>query len=402
MQNNDETRKRDENLTRDRNEDPITKQPGSHPAGTGVGAVAGGALGVGGGAAAGATTGTAMGGPVGAAVGGAVGAIAGAAAGHAAAEKADPTGTGESQARRRGMRDTRSLDQFIDYDVVDMKDDKVGTLRCLWSDHTGEPAYLGVHTGWFFGKTHVVPADRAQVNERERRIRIPYAAEHVKDAPAYEADCDMTDQKENEVRSFYGQHLPTSTSHHATPGLPGTAKHSHEVAEGTSTHHASHTKPAMGKTHASQSREEAEMTLSEETVKIGKREVEAGGVRLRKIVRTEVVNQPVELQREEIVIERVPASEAGTTTKGQIGEQEDLYIPLRREEAVIEKQTKVREVVRASKKRRTDRQEVREQVRKEDVEINTRGQAQETGQRPPAREMADREEMPRSQRRRRE
>ncbi|HEY4231572.1 MAG TPA: hypothetical protein VGO79_15490 [Thermoanaerobaculia bacterium] len=65
------------------NPDPITKEPGSHPVGTGAGAA--------GGAAAGAAVGGAVGGPVGAVVGGAVGAVAGGAAGHAAGEAVNPT-----------------------------------------------------------------------------------------------------------------------------------------------------------------------------------------------------------------------------------------------------------------------------------------------------------------------
>jgi len=65
------------------NPDPITKEPGSHPLGTGAGAA--------GGAAAGAAVGAAVGGPVGAVVGGAVGAVAGGAAGHAAGEAVNPT-----------------------------------------------------------------------------------------------------------------------------------------------------------------------------------------------------------------------------------------------------------------------------------------------------------------------
>jgi hypothetical protein len=71
------------NPERDRNPDPITGEPGSHPVGTGVGAA--------GGAAAGAAVGGAVGGPVGAAVGGVTGAIVGGAAGHKAAEQINPT-----------------------------------------------------------------------------------------------------------------------------------------------------------------------------------------------------------------------------------------------------------------------------------------------------------------------
>jgi hypothetical protein len=69
--------------TPDANRDPITGEPGSHPAGTAVGGA--------GGAATGAAVGGALGGPVGAVVGAAVGAVAGGAAGHAAGEALDPT-----------------------------------------------------------------------------------------------------------------------------------------------------------------------------------------------------------------------------------------------------------------------------------------------------------------------
>lgn len=66
----------------DRNEDPITGEPGAHPIGTGVGAA--------GGAAAGAAIGAA-GGPLGVVVGGAIGAVAGGLAGKGVAEAVDPT-----------------------------------------------------------------------------------------------------------------------------------------------------------------------------------------------------------------------------------------------------------------------------------------------------------------------
>jgi len=75
---------------RDSNPDPITGAPGSHPVGTGVGALGAGAATTYAGAVIGAA-----GGPVGAVVGGVIGAVAGAvgggAAGKAVAENIDPT-----------------------------------------------------------------------------------------------------------------------------------------------------------------------------------------------------------------------------------------------------------------------------------------------------------------------
>jgi hypothetical protein len=50
--------------------------------------------------------------------------------------------------------------------------------------------------------------------------------------------------------------------------------------------------------------------LKREQVVIQKKLVPNGGVRIRKVIHTEVVNQPVEIRREEIVIERIlPNSE---------------------------------------------------------------------------------------------
>src|ERR1041385_6686529 len=55
--------------------------------------------------------------------------------------------------------------------------------------------------------------------------------------------------------------------------------------------------------------------LYKESLAVGKREVDAGSVRVKKIVKTETVNQPVELRHEEIVIEREPAS--GESSQGR-------------------------------------------------------------------------------------
>lgn len=70
-------------LDSDANRDPITGAPGSHPVGTGIGALLGGA-------AAGAAAGTVVG-PVGTVIGAAVGAVVGGLAGKGVAESIDPT-----------------------------------------------------------------------------------------------------------------------------------------------------------------------------------------------------------------------------------------------------------------------------------------------------------------------
>src|SRR6478672_5156389 len=75
--------KRDDDLDRDENPDPITGEHGAHPVGAGVGAALGGA-------AAGAAAGMAAG-PVGTVAGAVIGGIAGGLAGKGVAEQIDPS-----------------------------------------------------------------------------------------------------------------------------------------------------------------------------------------------------------------------------------------------------------------------------------------------------------------------
>lgn len=90
----------------DANRDPITKAPGAHPIGVGVGAT--------GGAAAGAAIGS-MAGPVGTAVGAVVGGVAGGLAGKGAAESVNPTV--EDAYWRQNYSSRPYIDKGADYEA---------------------------------------------------------------------------------------------------------------------------------------------------------------------------------------------------------------------------------------------------------------------------------------------
>jgi uncharacterized protein (TIGR02271 family) len=118
---------------------------------------------------------------------------------------------------------------------------------------------------------------------------------------------------------------------------------------------------------------QADIPLHKEQMVVGKRDVSNGGVLIRTVVQTENVSQPVDLRREEYVIERVPASEApegGITANGAIVFQgQEIYVPLTREEPVASKRAVLVEKVQLGKRIETDRQTVSTPVRSEDVEI---------------------------------
>lgn len=230
-------------------------------------------------------------------------------------------------------------ERMIGYDVEDKDGGKVGTVETLWEDHTGQPAFLGIRTGWLgLGKIHVVPAHYAAYSDRSHAIRLPFDEETIKSAPDFDAESEFTDEGEARLYDYYqGRGIETSF-------------HEGDIRD----------------TEADRDRT---VSLSEERLNVGKREVEAGGVRLRKVIKSETVNQPVELKREEIEIERVPASGRGDSDF----REEDIYIPLRREVAETTKETQQREEIRLKKKTETDREQVSGDVRREDVEIDREG-----------------------------
>ena len=86
-----------------------------------------------------------------------------------------------------------------------------------------------------------------------------------------------------------------------------------------------------------------EVPLSKEEVKVGKRTVGAGEVKLHKTITTEQVNVPVELKREDIVVERVPAHEIESGKEPF--QEEQIKIPLSREEPVVESGDRRREAL---------------------------------------------------------
>lgn len=108
--------------------------------------------------------------------------------------------------------------------------------------------------------------------------------------------------------------------------------------------------------------------LYTESVNVQKREVDAGSVRIKKIVRTETVNQPVELRHEEIVIER--GSGTGET-KGiaEAFKEGETVIPLRREEAVIQKQPASAGEIVVRSRWVTEPTTVKTEIRREDIDL---------------------------------
>jgi hypothetical protein len=101
-------------------------------------------------------------------------------------------------------------ERMVDYEVQDEANNKIGTVHNLWVDDNGQPTFLGVKTGWIFGKNHVVPVHTASANDQQKIVRVPFTEQQIKDAPAFDANNDLSDADEQTIYSYYGISRPTT------------------------------------------------------------------------------------------------------------------------------------------------------------------------------------------------
>jgi len=119
--------------------------------------------------------------------------------------------------------------------------------------------------------------------------------------------------------------------------------------------------------------DELRVQRTEEELRAGTREREAGEVGVRKTVRTDRERMEVPTRHEEVTVERVPVD--SETSGAEIGEDE-VRVPVTEEEVVVEKRPVAKEEVRIRKDVVEDTEVVEEDVRREEIDVDdqtTRG-----------------------------
>ena len=114
--------------------------------------------------------------------------------------------------------------------------------------------------------------------------------------------------------------------------------------------------------------DELRVQRTEEELRAGTTEREAGAVQVRKRVRTDTEQIEVPTRHEEVSVERVPVSE-GSDSEAQIGDDE-VSIPVTEEEVVLEKRPVAKEEVRIRNEVLEDTEVEEEDVRREEVDVD--------------------------------
>jgi uncharacterized protein (TIGR02271 family) len=229
----------------------------------------------------------------------------------------------------RSDRFTAIEDRFSGYEVYDQAGEKIGKVDDLFVDENDQPQYIGVKMGFLGTHSTLIPMEIATVDEATSRIEVATDKDTAKNGPAFDDDREITPDFENEVRSYYGLQSTESTQ---TTG-----------------------------------EDELRVQRSEEELRAGTREREAGEVGVQKTVRTERERLEVPTRREEVTVDRVPVE--GEASEAQIGDDE-VRVPVTEEEVVVEKRPVAKEEIRIRKDVVEDTEVVEEDVRKEEVDVD--------------------------------
>ena len=117
-------------------------------------------------------------------------------------------------------------DKYEGYTVYDNRGDKIGKVDDLFIDEADREEYIGVKMGFLGRKSTLIPMDIARVNEADKAIEVSESKDHVKDAPSFDDDEDITPEYEDRIRSHFGLQSQGSSgsrgSYGASSGAAGT------------------------------------------------------------------------------------------------------------------------------------------------------------------------------------
>ena len=332
------------------------------------------------------------------------------------------------------------ISQVVGHPVHDSSGRKIGDAKHMYlDDATGNPEWVTVKTGLFGNSETFVPTRSARLVQDH--LEIPYDKDKVKGAPNVDVDSGghLSVEEERHLYRYYGLEssgaaagekaaaagaagTAASSGRHARPSGeqgPGTSAGIDEgtgtgagagmgqgpkagtaagVREGmsgsggektaggadtgmsgseagTGTGYA--TERSAQTTGRSGLDEGEAMTRSEEEMVVNVERHASGRARMHKYVEVEEVEKTVPVRHEEVRLEREPITEATRAGMNPEISEDDQYITLHEEEAIIDTRVVPKERVRMRVEEHTEQKTVHGRLRKERIESDM--SVEETG-----------------------
>jgi uncharacterized protein (TIGR02271 family) len=180
--------------------------------------------------------------------------------------------------------------------------------------------------------------------------------------------------QESGYHSGGGTGSTISGSETSGSGIPTTAMGSNAFSGTAATETAGHSADATRDQMRTNTVEEERIPIVEEQLNIGKREVNRGGARVRSYIKETPVHEQVNLREEHVSVERRPVDR--TLAGGDLGQDSDLLrdrtieMTETAEEAVIDKEARVREELVVRKTAEEHTETIDDTVRRTEVDVD--------------------------------
>ena len=210
----------------------------------------------------------------------------------------------------RSDRFTAIEDRYASYTVYDPDGDKIGKVDDLFVDENDQPEYIGVKLGLLGTSSTLIPWQMVEVREVDSSLIVSADDAHVKDGPTFDDDQDITPEFEREVYSYYGLEQSSSAEDRGTysdyygdSGEVGPGMREGDTETGEFRGHAEDDE-GVSQSAGSDLEDEDELRVqrTEEELRAGTREREAGSMRVRKRVRTDRESIEVPTRHEEVSV----------------------------------------------------------------------------------------------------
>lgn len=275
-------------------------------------------------------------------------------------------------------QDSFGGDDIKGYDVyASINDEKIGTVKDIMVDDAGQFRYLVVDTGfWVFGKQVLLPVGRSRIDASNRRVyAVGFTKEQAEQLPELNDDLKIDDDYEEQVRGVY-RNSAVEPSADVSPTLSSTASTpSVNPLTGTVANRAdSYDYDREPSLYAMNDSDHQTLKLYQERLVTNKQRVKTGEVAVGKRVESETTRVSVPIERERVVIERTTPTDAGTVVSpgaNVFNEGEVAHVEIYEETPDIHKEAFVREEVRVKKVVDRDTVNAEEQIRREELDVNT-------------------------------
>jgi uncharacterized protein (TIGR02271 family) len=211
----------------------------------------------------------------------------------------------------------------------------------------------------------LIPIGLAELDEKDDDVILPnVTAEELRLLPVYEEgkiDSNMESRIRNVLSGIKGSALEGTA---ALSSARGSDAYNDEFYN-----HEHFNEENLYRNRQKTEDDTASVPVVEESLQVGKREIEKGGIRLRSKIVEEEVNEDVNLREEKVQVERRPVNRPAN--EGDLRE-DSIEMIERSEEPVVSKTARVVEEVSLNKEVQERTEKVSDTVRKTEVDIERR------------------------------